>query len=568
MLSSLTIRNFVLIEDAILEFEPGLNVLTGETGAGKTLLTRALGLLMGERAEDGLVGQAAPEALVQAIFELSDTEVGDISDDVRALVGDVVPGELIITRRLGREGRNRCYVNDTAVTLGALGAAASVLLSFAGQHEYRRLLDPGYQLSVLDQWAGAEVTQLAGEFRGAYETARDAARRLEDSRRNREARARELDLLRFEVGELEEARLSVGEEQALLSEQRMLSRAEDILRCTAIAAEQLRTDDDSPAAASLVAQAAASLAGLTGVDPSLDAIAVTLTELQYQMTDLARELHGYADRVSVDPSRIEEVHARLRLYTDLSRKYGGTTEQAVARLERAKERLETLEHAEEDVARLEEARAASAARAVNLAAALTGQRAKAVPRLEQAVAGQLADLGMPSAALTVELRTVSGWEGLRDSGADSVEFQLRANPGQQPRSLARTASGGELSRVLLAVKCALAGAGGNETLIFDEIDAGIGGRTAVAVGNKLRELAGRSQVIVVTHLPQVAALAARHYLIDKVSDSQATVARLVRLDEELVVEELCRMLGGKPGDVEAMAHARDLRDRAAGGLLD
>ena len=568
MLSSLTIRNFVLIEDAILEFEPGLNVLTGETGAGKTLLTRALGLLMGERAEDGLVGQAAPEALIQAIFELSDTEVGDISDDVRALVGDVVPGELIITRRLGREGRNRCYVNDTAVTLGALGAAASVLLSFAGQHEYRRLLDPGYQLSVLDQWAGAEVTQLAGEFRGAYETARDAARRLEDSRRNREARARELDLLRFEVGELEEARLSVGEEQALLSEQRMLSRAEDILRCTAIAAEQLRTDDDSPAAASLVAQAAASLAGLTGVDPSLDAIAVTLTELQYQMTDLARELHGYADRVSVDPSRIEEVHARLRLYTDLSRKYGGTTEQAVARLERAKERLETLEHAEEDVARLEEARAASAARAVNLAAALTGQRAKAVPRLEQAVAGQLADLGMPSAALTVELRTVSGWEGLRDSGADSVEFQLRANPGQQPRSLARTASGGELSRVLLAVKCALAGAGGNETLIFDEIDAGIGGRTAVAVGNKLRELAGRSQVIVVTHLPQVAALAARHYLIDKVSDSQATVARLVRLDEELVVEELCRMLGGKPGDVEAMAHARDLRDRAAGGLLD
>ena len=568
MLSSLTIRNFVLIEDAILEFEPGLNVLTGETGAGKTLLTRALGLLMGERAEDGLVGQAAPEALIQAVFDLSDTEVGDVPGDVRALVGDVGPGEFIVTRRLGREGRNRCYINDTAVTLGALGAAASVLLSFAGQHEYRRLLDTGYQLSVLDQWAGVEVTQLAIQFRRTYETAREAGWRLEEGRRNRETRARELDLLRFEVAELGEARVSVEEEQALLAEQRVLSRAEEILRCTAIAAEQLRTDADSPDAGSLLAQAASHLTGLAGVDPSLDAIATSLAELQYQVADLARELHGYAARVSVDPSRMEQVNERLRLYTDLSRKYGGTSEHAVAHLARAKERLEALEHGEENLIRLEQERAASAARAVKLGAALTEQRAQAAPRLEQAVAAQLADLGMPSAALTVELRTASDWEGLRETGADSVEFQLRANPGQQPRSLARTASGGELSRVLLAVKCALAGAGGNETLIFDEIDAGIGGRTAVAVGNKLRELSGRSQVIVVTHLPQVAALAARHYLIDKVIDSQATVARLVLLDEELVVEELCRMLGGKPGDVEAMAHARDLRDRAAGGLLD
>jgi len=240
----------------------------------------------------------------------------------------------------------------------------------------------------------------------------------------------------------------------------------------------------------------------------------------------------------------------------------------VAHLAQAKARLDSLEHGEEDLARLEEARAAAAARALELAASLTAKRAEAAPRLEQAVAAQLSDLGMPSAALIVDLRTGSGWEKLRDSGADSVEFLLLANPGQPPRSLARTASGGELSRVLLAVKCALAGAGGNETLIFDEIDAGIGGRTAVSVGNKLRELAGQSQVIVVTHLAQVAALAAQHYLIEKVSDSQATVARLRRLDEDLVVEELCRMLGGRPEDVEAMAHARDLRDRAAGGLLD
>ncbi len=568
MLASLIIRDFVLIEDAVLEFEPGLNVLTGETGAGKTLLTRALGLLMGERAEDGLVGQAAPEALIQAVFELDRAQAGEIPQEVGALLGGVAPGEMIITRRLGKEGRNRCYVNDTAVTLGALGGVASVLLSFAGQHEYRRLLDPAYQLSVLDQWAGPEVTDTAARFRDAFETARDAGRRAEQSRRNQDSRTRELDMLRFEVAELEDARLSVDEEQALLAEQRVLSRAEEILHATALAAERLRSDDDAPDAASLVAQAAGQLQALVGVDAALDTLVAGLSEAQYQLVDLARELHGYAARVSVDPQRVEEVNARLRLYTDLARKYGGTTATAVARLSTVRERLDSLEHGEEDLAHLEAERAAAAARALELAADLTAMRSEAAPRLEEAVAGQLADLGMPSAAFSVELRSTPGWEGLRESGADAAEFLLRANPGQQARSLARTASGGELSRVLLAVKCALAGAGGNEALVFDEIDAGIGGRTAVAVGNKLRELAGNSQVIVVTHLPQVAALAARHYLIDKVSEAEATVARLRPLQEDAVVEELCRMLGGRPDDAEAMAHARDLRDRAAGGLLD
>jgi DNA repair protein RecN (Recombination protein N) len=568
LLASLAIRNFVLIEDAVLEFEPGLNVLTGETGAGKTLLTRALGLLMGERAEDGLVGRTSPEAVIQAIFDLTSTEAADIPAEVRTLVGDVAPGELIITRRLGREGRNRCYINDTAVTLAALGGAVGGVLSFAGQHEYRRLLDPRYQLSVLDQWVGAEVVELAGEFRDAYEQAREASRRLEEGRRSKESRTRELALLRYEVEELGEARLSLDEEHELLGEQRLLSRAEEILASAGMAADELSSDGDEPDAGGLVARAAAHLSGLAGVDQALDDILAGLTNVQYQIADLARDLHGYVGRISVDPGRLEIVNERLRLYTDLARKYRGSTEKALQHLAEATERLGVLEQGEEDLARLEEARAAQAARALELASLLSEKRRLAAPRLEEAVAVQLAGLGMPLATLTVELQSSAGWDGLRDSGADSVEFLLLANPGQQARSLARTASGGELSRVLLAIKCALAGAGGNETLVFDEIDAGIGGRTAVAVGNKLRELAGRSQLIVVTHLPQVAALAARHYLIDKVTDSDATVARLSRLTEEEVVEELCRMLGGRPDDVEAMAHARELRDRAAEGLLD
>ncbi len=572
MLVSLSIRNFVLIEDAVLEFEQGLNVLTGETGAGKTLLTRALGLLMGERAEEGLVGHAGPDATIQAVFELAAADIAVIPEHVKDLVGDLSPGEFIVTRRLGKEGRNRCYVNDTAVTLSALGGAVGGLLSFAGQHEYRRLLDPAYQLSVLDEWAGPEVTRLAEDYRSAFESARQATRRLAEGRRSEEARSREIDLLRFEVRELRDAQLSVEEEETLEAEQRLLARAEDVLRCTAVAAEVLRLEGtasaDGPDAATLVSQAVAQLSAVAGVDPDLDRVVMSLTDLQYQLIEAARELHSYADRVSVDPERLASVDARLRVYTDLARKYGGSTPAAVARLNEAAQRLEALEFAEDDMVRLEEARAAQAARALELASQLSARRVAAAPRLELAVAAQLADLGMPSASLSVDIRSRTDWQGLRDSGGDEAEFVLAANLGQEARSLARTASGGELSRVLLAIKCALAGVGGNETLVFDEIDAGIGGRTAVAVANKLRELGETAQVVVITHLAQVAALARSHYVIEKVSESGGAVTRLTRMADDLVVDELCRMLGGRPDDSETMAHARLLRSRAAGGLLD
>jgi len=568
LLASLTIRNFVLIEDAVLEFKPGLNVLTGETGAGKTLLTRALGLLMGERAEDGLVGKVGSEALIQAVFDLDERDIEEIPPDVQELLGGVEAGEFIVSRRLGKQGRNRCFLNDTVVTLGAMGSAISGLLSFAGQHEYRRLLDPHYQLSVLDQWAGAGVTELAYDFREVYAEAREAGRRLEQARAREGSRERELQLLRFQVKELGDARLSLEEERSLAMEQRMLSRAEELLRSVGSAGAVLGGETDTPDVTTLLAQAVQQLAAVSSVDPDLDRITAGLTEVQYQTAELARDLHGYVSRISVDPERLAAVNDRLKTYTDLARKYGGSTESALAQCSAAAERLMTLEQEGMDLEELEEARAAYVARALSLAATLTDRRRKTAPLLEKAVAAQLESLGMPSAELRVSLSSATNWEGLRESGAETVEFLLVANPGQVPRNLGRTASGGELSRVLLAIKCALAGVGGNETLVFDEIDAGIGGRTAVVVGNKLRELAGHSQLIVVTHLPQVAALAAQHYVIDKITAQGDTVTRLTALTGDEVVEELCRMLGGRPGDTEALAHARDLRDRALGGLLD
>jgi DNA repair protein RecN (Recombination protein N) len=568
VLSSLTIKNFVLIEDAVLEFAPGLNVLTGETGAGKTLLTKALGLLMGERAEDGLVGTRASDASIQAVFELNHDEIAELPEDVKELVGGVESGELIVGRRLGKEGRNRCFINDMVVTVAAMGGAVGGLLSFAGQHEYRRLLDPRYQLSVLDKWAGAEALGLAAEFRVAFERARDATRRLEESRRDEQSRLREIDLLRFQVKELTEADLSLDEEEELLGEQRLLARAEDVLRATGGAGDVLNSDGDDVDAATLLSQATTLVGGLAGVDPDLDAMHSALADLQCQIAEISRELHAYAGRVSIDPQRLNVVDERVRLYTELGRKYGGSTAVALQHLKESRERLDFLEGGEEDLSRLEEIRTTETTRALELAARLSAARHEAVPLLESAVAGQLAGLGMTEARVTVNLQTRTDWQGLKDAGGDSAEFLLAANPGQLPRSLAKTASGGELSRVLLAIKCALAGAGGSETLVFDEVDAGIGGRTAVAVGNKLRELAGGSQLLVITHLPQVAVHASRHFLIDKVSGATDTVARLAALADEQVVEELCRMLGGRIDDGEAMALAREMRDRAAVGLLD
>ena len=567
MLSSLAIRNFVLIEDATLEFSDGLTALTGETGAGKTLLTKALGLLMGERSEDGLVGTAGDEALIQAIFDLSAPQLAQIPGDLRELAALEGPGEVIVTRRLGRNGRNRCYVNDASVTLTAMAGVVGGLLSFAGQHEYRRLLDPAYQLAVLDQWAGPAALGLAAAYRAAFDEACDSSRRLEDSLRARAQRVRDIELLRFQTAELEAAKLSLEDEAAMQAEQRVLSSAEDLQTNLGQAAELLNGQDSAGDAAGLIGRAALLVGGLAAVDPQVEAFATSIRESQYALTELSRELRHYVDRVSVDPARLQAVDERLRVYTELGRKYGGSTEAAVMHLEESSGRLSQLEQGEEDLSRLQGKAEKQRVAALKLAAALTEARRKAAPALEKAVAAQFAGLGMASAVMSVGLETRPGWEGLRESGADSVEFLLAANPGQPPRSLARTASGGELSRVLLGLKCALAGAGGDETLVFDEIDAGIGGRTAVAVAQKLRELSSRSQVVVVTHLAHVAALSQRHYAIEKSSDAGGAVTRLSRLEGPAVVEELCRMMGGSPDDAEAMAHAKDLRDRAL-GLVD
>ncbi len=567
MLISLSIRNFVLIEDASLDLAPGLTVLSGETGAGKTLLTQAFGLLLGERAAEGLVGEAGDEATIEAVFAVNPEAMTWLSPGTADLL-DLEGRELVATRRLHRSGRNRSFLNGAAVTLTTMAEVLGGLLSFSGQHEHRRLLDPAYQREMLDAFGGESTKHLAVGFREAWGRARSLSARLEEKVRLREARAREKELLAFQIAELEAAGLSPAEERELEAEQRLLARAEEVVLAGSQAAALLRSDDDLPDVSGLLAAARARLGSVLGVDRELDALSEEMGEAALVLDDAARRLRSFLDGVQIDPGRLREVDERLRLYSDLARKYGASTEAALAFLEQGRRRLHELEQAEQDVAGLAHERDEWTARALELATRLSETRRATIPRLERAIEQQLGDLGMAGARVELLLETRRGWDSLGPGGADSVEFQLAANPGLAGRSLAHTASGGELSRTLLALKSALAEVEGGETLVFDEIDAGVGGRTATAVGRKLRELSRATQLVVITHLPQVAAFAQQHVLIEKSIRAGSTTTRLASLDEEAALRELSRMMGGRPGDPAALAHARTLRDRAASGLID
>lgn len=560
MLDSLLITNFVLIEDASLQFAPGLTVLTGETGAGKTLLTQALGLLLGERATEDMLGPRGDESLIQAVFDLSEDQRAASPQSLRELLGEI-DSELVAGRRLGAGGRGRCFLNGMVVPREILKDALGGLLAFTAQQEHRRLLDSSYQLMLLDAFAGEHLAETLGRYRAVFQEWRNVSQKLTEAKRTYSERSRERESLIYEVEELEQAGLSETEEQELLREQRVLARAEEItLACTHAA--QLLSGDEPASAVKLVAAARTQLAAVADVDPVLDKQADLLLDAAYELTEAARELRRSAASINVDVGRREEVELRLRLFTDMARKYGGSTATALERLEMSRRRLNGLTDLEAGLAELQVRSEELKSLLERLTREVSAARREAAPQLAQAVNGQLADLDMQTADFTVRVTTNDALDTLTYDGGDTVEFMLASNPGLPPRPLAKVASGGELSRTLLALKCAVAGLEGRETLVFDEIDAGIGGRTALAVGEKLRDLARSCQVIVITHLPQVAAYADRHYLISKVTEDQGALTRLVPLDEEAVLAEICRMLGAVADEPGAVAHARALRRRA------
>ncbi len=560
MLHELRVENLLLIERAELRLGPGLNALTGETGAGKTVLAHALDLLLGGKPRPGIVRPGAAEAYVEGVFALPPDLPADLAD---RLPSDAE--ELVLARRVSAEGRTRAYLGGRSATAADLRDVGGALLSFYGQHEHRKLTLASAQLDILDGFCGPEQAERRAACAEAYAEARAAEAALAELQARAGARDRELDLLVWELEEIERAAPSEAEEAELAAERERLRHLEGLRAAVAGGMAALEGDSsDDPgyagssssggAATASLAAAAAALSALSGVDPALDALTARANALAVEADDLAGELRRYGEGIDATPGRLDEVEERLGQFDRLKRKHGGTIEAVLAHAAECTRRREELEGAEEALedgrARLEQARAALADRAAELHEA----RAEAGPRLSDAVRDRLGELAMEGASFAVSL---APREAPAPSGADEVEFLIAPNPGVPAGPLRETASGGELSRVMLALMSVAAEAGA-ATLVFDEVDAGIGGQTARAVGEQLRALAEGRQVICITHLPQIASLADRHFTIVKDASGQTARTTVTELDRGSVVGELVRMLGADEADAAARRHAKEL----------
>ncbi len=556
MLLELRAENLLLIERAELRLGPGLNVLTGETGAGKTMLAHALDLLLGGKPRSGIVRPGAAEAWVEGVFELPDALRGELGERLPADAEEVV-----LARRVSSEGRSRAYVCGRSATAGDLRDLAATLVAFYGQHEHRRLTLASAQLDLLDGFCGAKHQAVRRECAAAHARVRELEASLEGLRERAGARDRELDLLEFELAEIDEAAPSEDEEAELAAERGRLRHLEALRGSSLGAAEALDGEGadlgGGAGVAALLAAAERELDAVAGVDAALDPLAERLRAVAVEAGDLAGELRRYGEGLEGEPGRLEAVEERLAALDRLKRKHGGTIAAVLAHAERCRERRDELANAEvaleEATAALERARAERAERA----AVLRKARLKAAPKLAEGVRARLAELAMDGAAFEVGVAEREPGP----TGADAVELLIAPNPGVPAAPLRDIASGGELSRVMLAL-LGTANDGGDATLVFDEVDAGVGGQTARAVGEQLRALGEGRQVVCITHLPQIASLAGRHFSIAKDTSVEPALTTVTELGEREKVEELVRMLGADDTDLAARRHAQELRKAA------
>jgi DNA repair protein RecN (Recombination protein N) len=547
VLSELRVENLLLIERAELRLAPGLNVLTGETGAGKTVLAHALDLLLGGRARQGIVRPGAAEAYVEGVFELPAGLRGELGERLPADAEEVV-----LARRVSAEGRTRAYLNGRSASVADLREVAAGLISFYGQHEHRKLMLASSQLELLDGFCGAQHLERRAAFGAVHARARELEASLDRLRERVGARDRELDLLDFELAEIDQAAPDEAEEAELLARRERLRHVE-ALRAAAHGAAEAAALEDGTGAVALLAAGGGLLDGVDGVDRDLDALAERWRALAYEADDLAGELRRYAEGLDADPGALDAAEERLAALDRLKRKHGGTIAAVLAHAERCRARRDELAGAEVALEAATAELAAALAELGERAEALRAARAEAAPRLAAAVRERLGELAMEGATFEIALEP----KDPTPTGADAVEFLIAPNPGVPAGSLRETASGGELSRVMLALM-GVASDGGEATLVFDEVDAGIGGQTARAVGAQLRALAEGRQVVCITHLPQIAALAARHFSIAKDTSAEPALTTVAELDGGRVVAELVRMLGAEDGDVAARRHAKEL----------
>jgi DNA repair protein RecN (Recombination protein N) len=536
MLRYLRIRNLAVIEQVQVEFEPGLNVLTGETGAGKSVLVEAVGLLLGGRASSDLVRTGADVAQVEAQFQDGDTEV-------------------VLRRDVTAQGRSRAFVNGSLVTAGALREFSDGLIELHGQHEHQILMDPESHLTLLDTYAGLE-NDLAGvgEAFSKLQALKTELRALQLDERQKAAR---VDLLTFQRDEIARARIQPDEDEDLTATRQVLVNAEKLQRLSGEAYAALYESDGAVLGA--LTAIWRRLGDLAALDPRVAPYLETREAIKSQLEDLAFFLRGYADDIDASPARLQEVEDRLVLLERLKRKYGPTLSDVIAHHDTAVQDLEGLAGLDASAEAVAEEVTAAGAQYLDRARALSAARRTAADRFASALEGSLSELAMGRTQFAVRFEpppaTEDGWTA---AGFDRAEFLVSPNPGEELRPLARIASGGELSRVMLALRSLSVTAGTGRALVFDEVDAGIGGRAADDVGRKLQKLGRDAQVLCITHLPQIAACAGAHYRVSKNVREGRTVTAVHRLAERERAEELARMMAGGTVTESVLASAREL----------
>ena len=550
MLTEISVENVALIEEATLELSPGLNAITGETGAGKTLLATALQLLLGGRARSEVVRAGADRATVEGTFVLPDEAGQDLLADSLGDLAEEIDADdaLVLRRTLTNEGRSRCFVGGVSVPVRSLGTLGERLVSYHSQREQAKLTEPAEQLAILDDFLTGNALKARRELDELWRSVERTRRELAEVRATGEARLREADFLRFQVGELESAGYGADEVENLTRERARLRNVTDLQQAAASAAAYLSSEEGG-GAVDAVGGAAAELETAARFDPGLTKLLERLGGLSAELEDVLYELRSYVEELEADPNRLEAVEDRLATLRALERKYGHVE----SYLEDAKARLSRLENLDEETAGLE-ARVAEGERLLDqLAKTLSTGREQAAKRLATKVQENLAGLNLGRTEFRARL--VPSEAG--PAGRERVEFEIRPNPGEPELPVRRYASGGELSRIMLAIRLAQERVQPGATYVFDEVDAGIGGETATAVGAKLRQLGERNQVLTITHLPQIASEAASHIVVAKEESRGRTITRITRVEGEERLKEMARMLSGRIDDA-SLAHASEL----------
>ncbi|MFE7316313.1 DNA repair protein RecN [Streptomyces sp. NPDC057555] len=572
------IRSLGVIDDAVVELSPGFTAVTGETGAGKTMVVTSLGLLLGGRADPALVRIGAKSAVVEGRVTLPSSSPAAVrAEEAGAELDD---GALLLSRTVSAEGRSRAHVGGRSAPVGLLGELADDLVAVHGQTDQQGLLRPARQRQALDRYAGDAVAVPLAKYTAAHRRLRTVAAELDELTTRARERAQEADLLRFGLDEIAATEPLPGEDVELAAEAERLGHAEALAAAATAAHGALAGDPEDPEGVdgtTVVAGAHRALEAVRGHDQELAALADRLGEIGILMADVATELAGYADGLDADPLRLAAVEERRAALNHLTRKYGEDLTAVLAWSEQSAARLAELDGDDDKITELAAEHDALRAELGELAQQLTDARAASAERFAAAVTTELGELAMPHARVSVALHQTEVPEdadGIEvggrtvaygPAGADEVEILLAPHPGAPPRPIAKGASGGELSRVMLAVEVVFAGSDPVPTYLFDEVDAGVGGKAAVEVGRRLARLARSAQVVVVTHLPQVAAFADRQLLVEKTNDGSVTRSGVTVLEGEDRIRELSRMLAGQEDSETARAHAEELLATARAG---